>query len=116
MPLPYNRFAKFANYRGNLLVRSTEVHRRNRHGNRQPGATLVPWVNNNFFFRKVGKKFIFYENFSLLLGKLMVRYPGWLWPDVITMPVAQFWEKAVFSTPPTLYLAPGKYFERWNTQ
>jgi hypothetical protein len=34
-------------------------------------------------------------------------------PDDITMPVAQFWEKAVCSTPPTLYLASGEYFERW---
>ena len=28
------------------------------------------------------------------------------------MPLAQLWEKAVFSTPPTLYLAQGKYFKK----
>ena len=35
-------------------------------------------------------------------------------PDDISMPVAQFWEKAVlhFSTPPTLYLARGKFNEK----
>ena len=38
-----------------------------------------------------GKK----ENNPLQLGKLMLSSKGWLWPDAITMPVAQFWEKAV---------------------
>ena len=35
-------------------------------------------------------------------------------PDDISMPAAQFWEKAVFefSTPPTLYLARGKYLKK----
>ena len=38
------------------------------------------------------KKFVFCEIFPLLLGKLMIRYSGWLWPDAKTMPTAQFWE------------------------
>jgi hypothetical protein len=52
------------------------------------------------------------------VGKLVIGYWGWLWPEDITMPVAQFWEKAVFeiSTPPTLYLAQGKFMKRWKTQ
>jgi hypothetical protein len=44
------------------------------------------------------------ENCTLLLEKLMVSSKGWLRPDDITMPVAQFWEKAVcqYTTHPLL--------------
>jgi hypothetical protein len=36
------------------------------------------------------------EKSPLLLGKLMVLSKGWREPDAIAMPVAQFWEKAVY--------------------
>ena len=50
------------------------------------------------------------ENTPLLLGKLMISSKGWLLPDAITMPVAQLWEKAVFSTPPAPTWLQGKIF------
>jgi hypothetical protein len=62
------------------------------------------------------KKFEKHENFSLQVGKLVIRYSGWLWPDDITMPFAQLREKAVFQYTTHPYLATGKYFERWKTQ
>ena len=54
-----------------------------------------------FIFRFSLKKL---ENYPLLLGKLMILLKGWLLPDAIIMPVAQLWEKAVFSVhhPPLL--------------
>ena len=53
----------------------------------------------------------FYEKFALLLGKLMILSKGWLRPDDIAMPVAQLWEKAVDSTPPTPTWLPGNFMK-----
>jgi len=56
------------------------------------GKTSVFFVNNlktfRFFVRNI-------ENSPLLLGKLMVSSKGWLESRLITVPVAQLWEKAV---------------------
>ena len=54
-----------------------------------------------------------HENYALLLGKLMIISKGWREPDAIIMPVAQLWEKAVFSTPPAPTWLLGNIKERW---
>ena len=58
---------------------------------------------HQFFFPKVRKKFGFHENFSLHLGKLMLRYSGWLWPDEFLCPLLSFGRKLYqYTTHPLL--------------
>jgi hypothetical protein len=60
------------------------------------------------------KKVWFLRKFFFTFGKTYGKIFGLAMARRIFVPVAQFWEKAVEVTPPTHYLASGKYLERWK--